>query len=257
MKKCTIIFLLLLSVLTSCKKNISVNLNNAPSQLVIEGIVTNISTAQVTLTKSVKFSDDNVFPTVSGALVVITDNLGNSYNLTESTPGKYINTTLTGVPGRTYHLSVTAEGNNYTASSVMPQQVTLDTLLIDKISFAGDRVTIIKPQYTDPSGFGNNYQFIETINNIINKKIFVWDDKLNDGGTSTRPLIEADSTINKGDTIKVEMRCIDKNIFRYFTTLQDIQYNSATPANPTSNIIGGCLGYFSAHTSQKKKVIIP
>jgi len=52
------------------------------------------------------------------------------------------------------------------------------------------------------------------------------------------------------------MQCIDKNIFRYFTTLTEVQENSTTPANPDSNISGGVLGYFSAHTSQRKKAAV-
>ena len=50
------------------------------------------------------------------------------------------------------------------------------------------------------------------------------------------------------------MRCIDKNVFRYFTALQGSQNNATTPANPENAITGGALGYFSAHTTQKKKI---
>jgi len=256
-KKYSVIFLSLVMSLSACKKIIQVDLNNAPSQLVVEGLVTNANTAQVSLTKSLKFSADNLFPTVSGAVVLITDNLGKTYTLAETTPGNYTNSVLIGVPGRTYNLSITTDGIKYLASSTMPQQVNFDTLLTENFIFFGKQIINIKPKYTDPLGFGNNYQFIETINHTINKRIFVWDDRLNDGGISTRPLIETDSTINSGDTIQVEMRCIDKNIYRYFTALMDFQNNSATPANPDTNISGGCLGYFSAYTSQTKKVKVP
>ncbi len=257
MKKYFNITFLIIITFTACKKIINVDLNNAPSQVVIEGIVTNSSTAQVNITKSVTFSSSNTFPAVTGATVTITDNLNNKFILTEKTPGNYSNSSLTGVPGRTYSLSVTAGGINYTATSTMPQQVNLDTLLLDQIPFGNKYITIVQPQYTDPKGFGNYYSFIETINNTVNPKIFVWDDRFNDGGISTRPLIQSDSTIKTGDTVKVEMRCIDKNIYTYFTSLADLQQNATTPANPTSNISGGCLGYFSAHTSQRKKVLIP
>ncbi len=257
MKQYSVIILFLLIGLSACKKIIQVDLNNAPSQLVIEGLVTNANTTKVSLTKSVKFSADNAFPAVSGAVVLITDNLGKTYTLTETTPGNYTNSSLTGIPGRTYNLSITTAGIHYSASSTMPPEVNFDTLFTEKISFVGKQITILHPKYTDPVDFGNYYQFIETINHTINKKIFVWDDRLNVGGISTRPLIETDSTINSGDTLQVEMRCIDKNIFRYFTALMDFQNNSATPANPDSNISGGCLGYFSAYTSQSKKVRVP
>ncbi len=242
--------------LTSCKKIINVDLNNAPSQIVIEGMVTNADIAKVTITQSVKFSSNNVFPPISGANVSITDNAGTIFQLSESNAGVYT-AAFMGVPGKTYNLLVSIQGKNYTATSTMPLQVNLDTLLTDKIPFGSKSVNIVQPKYTDPKGFGNYYQFVETINHTLNPKIFVWDDRYNDGGVSTRPLIEPDSTIVSGDTIQVEMRCLDKNVYQYFTALSDLQNNSTTPANPVSNISGGCLGYFSAHTSQKKKVVIP
>jgi hypothetical protein len=138
----------------------------------------------------------------------------------------------------------------------MPAQVNLDTLLLENIAFIPDNIWIVKPQYTDPAGFGNYYKFIEKINNVRNPTIWVWDDRLTNSGVSTRPLIQADSTIKVGDTIEVEMQCVDRNIFRYFTALQNLQQNATTPANPDTNISGNAIGYFSAHTSQKKKAAI-
>lgn len=249
-------FFILLTTI-ACKKIINVDLNNTPSQVVIEGFITNQNFGYVNITKSVQFSSSNTFPTVSGAMVTVTDNLNNSFSLKESAPGNYSNSSLIGVSGRTYNLSVMVDGKNYTATSTMPQQVNLDTLLLEKIPFGSKSITIVKPLYTDPKGFGNNYNFIETINKTVNPKIYVWDDRYNDGGTSTRPLIEADSSIVSNDTLKIEMRCIDKNIYGYFISLADLQQNASTPANPPSNIIGGCLGYFSAYTTQTKKVAIP
>jgi hypothetical protein len=56
------------------------------------------------------------------------------------------------------------------------------------------------------------------------------------------------------------MRCIDKGAYDYFYSLDQITStngNSATPANPVSNISGGALGYFSAHTVRKATAVIP
>ncbi|MGC8751186.1 DUF4249 domain-containing protein [Hydrotalea sp.] len=251
------IALLFLSVLFSCKKIINIDLKNVAPQLVIEGTVTNSSPAQVLLSKTVNFSADNVFPPVTDATVTISDLHGNVYPLLQTSPGTYTNNNLIGTPGTTYRLQVVQGGNTYTASSTMPQQVNLDALLTDNIVFAGKIIPIIQPQYTDPADVANYYWFIEYINGVENKRIFVWDDNLTNGGVSTRPLIEPDSTINTGDTIMVEMRCIDKPIYQYVRGLQDLQNNAATPANPTSNISGGVLGYFSAHTRQRKSVVIP
>jgi hypothetical protein len=257
MKKYFFSFLLVITALMACKKVINVDLNNADAQIVIEGIVNNISPAKVTITKSVKFSDSNTFPAVNGATVIITDNLNNQYTLASISNGVYQNNSLMGVPGRTYNLSVIAESKTYTASSTMPFQVNLDTLLIENIAFGNKYINVVKPQFTDPLVYQNYYQFIETINGKVYPGIFTWDDRLINGGVSTRPLLQGDSTIVTGDIVKVEMRCIDKNIYSYVRGLQDLQSGQTTPANPTTNIIGGALGYFSAHTSQTKQVKVP
>ncbi len=252
------IFLLLFTSLLfiGCTKQINVDLKNAPPEIVIEGIVSNSASAEVSITKSVQFSSNNTFPKVSGATVSITDDQGNKYNLSETQPGLYTNKNLIGIPGHTYNLTVNAEGKDYTASSQMPQQVNLDTLLFEKIFFGNKSIWIVKPQYMDPPGFGNYYKFIETINGTRFPAVWIWDDRFTNNDISTRPLIQNDSVININDTIEVEMQCIDKNIFRYFTALHDVQHNATTPANPDSNISGGALGYFSAQTSQKKKAVV-
>jgi hypothetical protein len=252
MKKLAFLILAAASII-GCTKIINVDLKNATPQLVIEGTVTNGSPAQVNILKTVQFSSSNVFPAVSGAIVTITDNAGGNFTLAETAAGTYTNSSLIGVPGRTYNMSVALNGATYTATSTMPAQVNLDTLLFEKIAFIPKNIWIVKPKYKDPDGFGNYYRFIEKINNVRNPTIWIFDDRLNNNGVSTRPLIQADSTINAGDTIEVEMQCIDRNIFRYFTVLQNFQRNSTTPANPDTNISGNVLGYFSAHTSQKRK----
>src|SRR5579859_6804591 len=94
-------------VLFSCKKVVTLKLNNAPPQLVIEGNVTDGPDADtVKIIRSVNFYADNTFPTVSGASVTISDNTGVTDKLTEITPGVYITHTLQGKPGNTYNLSV-------------------------------------------------------------------------------------------------------------------------------------------------------
>ncbi len=255
MKKFSL-FALSITALVSCTKEVDVKLDNAEAQVVIEGQVTNVSFAEVKLSKSVPFSNSNHFPAISGAVVNITDNEGTKYELTETTPGTYSNASLTGVPGRTYQLHIVAEGKTYAASSAMPLPVTLDSLVAEKLFMGTEYIYIVKPVYTDPPQLGNCYRFIETINNKRYPHTWTWDDKMLNDGVSSIPLVQRDSTIAVNDVVEVEMQCIDKNVFRYFEALSDMKHNATTPANPPSNISGGALGYFSAHTSQKKKVVV-
>ena len=83
---------LLFFALFSCTKVINVNLNNANPNIVIEGIVSDApGPYQVKLTQTVNFSDPNIFPPVTGAIVKITDSiLGVTDSLTEAVPGTYV-----------------------------------------------------------------------------------------------------------------------------------------------------------------------
>jgi Domain of unknown function (DUF4249) len=250
------ILLTLFIVLTffACKKVINVDLNNADPKLVIEGIIDDNNFTQVSLTKSVKFSNSNNFPAVSGATVTIKDNLGTIYTLTEASAGKYKNAALLGTPGRTYTLTVLAEGKTYSSVSTMPMPVNLDTILTERVVFGTQATWSVAPAYYDPPGFGNYYKFYKSINNKPVPTYWIWDDRFSNDVISTRPLIQTDSIIKLNDSVQVEMQCIDKNIYRYFAALEGTQSGNTVPANPDSNISGGCLGYFSAQTSQKMTV---
>ena len=255
MKKIFLFSTVILALL-SCTKTIDVDLKNATAAIVIEGKVSSNSFASVHISKSQPCSNNNTFPGVSGANVSITDDLGKTYKLTETETGEYTNATLIGKPGHGYNLSVIIEGKYYLATSTMPAQVNLDTLLFEKISLMGKMGWAAVPQYTDPAGFGNCYKFIEIINGKRYPYYWIWDDRIVNDGISRIPLVQGDSTINLHDTIAVEMQCIDKNMYRYFNALANVQMNATTPANPDTNISGGALGYFSAYTSSRKKMIV-
>ncbi|HOY49299.1 MAG TPA: DUF4249 domain-containing protein, partial [Flavobacteriales bacterium] len=60
-------------------------------------------------------------------------------------------------------------------------------------------------------------------------------------------------------TIFVELWGIDKGVYEYYNTLNSILGGAgpsvASPANPTSNITGGAMGYFSAYTISRSWII--
>lgn len=256
MKYYIIIYAVLLAALSSCEKVINVDLKKAEPKIVIEGIVDNSGNpAKVTIAKSVFFSNDNNFPVISGALVKITDNTGAVFLLTETAAGTYTNALLTGIPGRTYTMSVLAEGKSYTAVCKMPLPVNLDSVFQDKIIITNP-VIFANAVFDDPVGFGNNYQFTESINGRRNKTLFIMNDIFQDGGTINTELIDEDAKLKVQDTVQIEMRCIDKPVFHYLRGIEDLTNGATVPANPDSNISNEALGYFSAHTSQKKTIII-
>src|SRR5437762_2180961 len=100
------LFFITATAFISCTKTINVDLKNEAPHIIIEGVVSNDSFANVRISKSVPFSDDNIFPGVSGARVSISDDHGMQYELTETSTGNYTNNVLKGTPGYAYNLSV-------------------------------------------------------------------------------------------------------------------------------------------------------
>jgi hypothetical protein len=265
MRVCKIKFfaesILIIATLYGCKKVINVNLDNAGIQTVITGEVTNQPGPYIVkIAKSVNYFQDNVFPPVSGAFVTITGN-GLTDTLSETSPGDYSTHYLSGQPGKNYSLFVSIEGSIYTATSIMPQFVNLDS-----ISFIGGRNNNIYAvaNFQDPPGVANYYQFIEYANGTRfsnGRGNSVFEDRLSDGRYISRLLYDDSTDIKSGITLTVQMKCIDKPVYSFWYELLSISgvggsFSNPTPANPTSNITGGALGYFSANTSTSKSIVI-
>jgi len=249
------------AVLSSCEKVINVDLNDSDPKYVIEGNVTNAAGPYtVRITQSKNFSEDNTYPGVSGAVVTISDDAGNTELLQYKGNGNYETSTLTGVEGRTYQLKVEVAGQSFSAKSYLPPLVNFDSLYMQILSTAGDSLKMVYAQFKDVGGIANYYRHVMYVNGEKFKGIYISDDPYSDGQIIRRPLpyFGADEDLMPGDSVEVEMQCIDAGVYQYFYTLdQTISQNSATPANPQSNISGGALGYFSAHTVQRKLLIVP
>ena len=248
---------------SSCQKVVQLNLNNAATQIVIQGEVTDErGPYQIIINQSVGFYADNTFPGVSGATVVLTDDRGDTDSLTERSPGIYETHFLRGKPGITYTLTVLSQNVKYSAVSTMPQPVYFDSLTLEGTSgFGQERINAIV-NFQDPPGVKNFYQFTETINHkSFPRNNFVLSDRLSDGKYISTTLRTDSSYIVPGDTVQVNMFSIDENTYTYFLELRQSSgsgaFNStASPANPTTNITGGALGYFSAHTIQARAIVV-
>lgn len=243
--------------IASCQKVINIDLNSASPAIVIIGNVNDQpGPYKVTLNQTVNFSQPNTFPAVSGAFVTIADNAGTVDTLKETIPGTYLTQKITGVPGRTYTLTVIAGGQTYTSVSTMPQPVAFDTLVVYK--HIGFRDTTLVPQawFQDPAGTANYYRFIETLNDSVLSNINCISDEYTNGHIIHYSLRAEGHSLHIGDSVRVEMQCIDKGIYEYFHTFNEASGagNATAPANPVSNISNNALGYFSAHTSQYRSL---
>ena len=248
----------------SCKKVINVDINNASSQVVILGDVTNApGPYNISVSSTVNFSAGNNFPPLSGALVTISDNHGLNDSLSEVSPGVYATHTFWhGQPGNTYTLIVSSSGKKYSAISTMPQMVNLDSVGFQHSIRRGGKLVIeAVANFQDPAGISNYYQFAESINDTVLNKVFIFPDRLSDGKYISQALDDDSTDLQIGNQLTFSMYCIDQKVYQYLFELRQLldsnPFNEATPANPDSNISGGALGYFSAHTIQTKRLVVP
>ncbi len=250
-------FVFVVVFIASCQKVIHIDLNAAAPKYVIEGQITDspMTPYWVDITQSVSFESDNTFPTISGAKVVMSDTtLHISDTLVEVTPGHYQGGILTRVYGHVYGLDITHNGNHFTSYSTMPQPVALDSVIIGKGTFRNPYSVIAG--FIDPAVSGNFYRLQVIVNGVLENSIFITSDKLINGQARAITL-RTDAELKQYDEVGVALSCIDSGTYVYLSTLrQSSNQNSGTPANPTSNINGGALGFFSAHTTSVKGTII-
>jgi hypothetical protein len=248
----SIIVLLLFS---SCEKEIYIDLKSVEPQLVIEGLIPVNSLAKVRLTKSKDFFADADYPPVENAVVTVSDNAGNTEALHLSLSGWYEADYIIGNIGRTYTLTVEAEGKTYTAVSTMPNIVPIDSISMFYVPAFQEALPMIN--FTDPKGVDNYFRFILSINDKEMPVLDIDSDEDRDGKKishllSFNPKDNNDKGVEKGDTISVETQYIDKGAFEFFLTLGMMGMGQA---NPKSNIEGGALGYFSAYSAGRTTVI--
>ena len=259
-------FALLLGM-ASCEKVVDIDLNNSQKKYVIEGIVTDQpGLTKVMISQTKNFDEDNTFVGVSGATVSIRENNTRTIQLTETEPGVYTDALFRGLTDRNYTLTVNIGAETYTAACKMPKRVEMDSIFAtDEFLFTETR-KIMNANYRDPAGRGNSYKFLQYVNGHKVEQIFIQNDEYTDGRAVNSKLFyftdddDDASNVKSGDEVRIDMLCIDPAVYKYwFSLFRSATGNSgqATPANPVSNIQGGALGYFSAHTQQTRVITIP
>lgn len=258
--------------MNSCTKVIDLKLESTNPKYVIEGVVSNIAdSSRVSISKTVDFNQQLSNP-ISGATVTITTSDGLTYNLQETKTGTYSVPGLTGHQGVRYNMEVTIAGEKFSANSVMPVMIPYDSLYVVDLDLPIDgRKKVATVRFNDPQGKGNAYKFIQYVNGKRSKNYFVENDELRDGRTVNMNLPvynysedtqeeRDEKNLKSGDDVRVDMLCIEPNVYLYWYSLlagSTGQNQTATPTNPVSNISGNALGYFSAQTISAKTIKVP
>ncbi len=268
MKK-IILFATALFSLNACQEVIEIDLNQTNPQYVIIGnIADDGKPCSVEITKTVNFSEPNNFPKITGAIVTLSDDKGSQEILSETKSGIYESKKMLGVVGNTYTLTVKYDGQTFISTSKMADATPIFDVKFIEDAFGGppgtpqDTLPNFRaiPLHPDAPNVKNYYRYIQTINGVEDKAFLIRNDNLSDGKLNAQPLFSFDAKINRGNKYQVKLMNIDEANYNYLYALLQSSGNGpgggTTPANPPNNILGGALGYFSAHSVSVKEVIV-
>ncbi|WP_254561592.1 DUF4249 domain-containing protein [Dyadobacter diqingensis] len=287
------VVLLAIIGLSGCEDVIDLKTETGPSQLVVDGWITNQpGTQTITLTWSSPYFDTNPIKPVLGAKVTVTDNLGKVYTFTDSegtgkyTWGKLATDTLGRIGGK-YTLKVEHEQEVYTAKNEIKRVPKVDsiaytneTLPIKPDKDKGQKTGFIVEFYArDFVGTGDTYWIKEVINGKTNvdkaEKISIAYDAAfgagapSDGLIFIQPLrrsITYDSLYQAGNRVGVELHSITNEAFYFLQQVVEQSTNGGIFATPIANIKSNvtnadpngrkALGYFGASAVSKMETVI-
>ncbi len=237
--------------LPGCQKIVEPGLETGPERLVIDARI-NLFKGEpsnyqfVKLERSTAFYQENK-PPATGAVVTVTDDLGNTFNYQNSNtePGLYEHMSFTPEIGRTYTLRIEYNGHTYEARETLTAVPEIERLFntLSSIGFEDEEKIRLNIQFTDPVGPGNHYMWEAYFPNAPDTTVFfqIEDDDFLDGNLLLDyPLFLADLEFEEGELIEVHQSSIPKESYDYYTILlSNIQPTGGfgtTPVTPRSNI---------------------
>lgn len=247
------IVLLLCQLFSSCEELIDINLNDADPRIVIEADLHNLSNMQVIyVSRTVPFDDVRPSAVVNTAQVEVLGPQGNLFRFTYSDEHQgYINRSFTVRENATYSLRVTVDGELYEATETMPMRVGVDSVGMLRENIFGDTYYFATLRFQDPAGTDNYYKYNVSVDNKPMKFFAVFSDKFNNGLYVTHQIGSVDDDIEMTSQVLVRRQSVSASVFRYWNEIQSTNPGSAAPANPTSNISNGALGYFSVSSAEE------
>jgi len=263
--KTILIFFSLIILLTSCENVIEIELDYMKPKLVIEGVLNDFDNqCNIKLSKTTDYFNQKTNPTVSDAVITLTDNAGTVVKFNEIEPGNYLGESIQAKSHINYTLSILSEGDKYVAKATIPQRVNIDSLtcFYNPESIFYEVGYVVSCYFSDPEEARNFYR-LKTYNindgtKAKNSKELYNDDFYNGNNVI---LSWSNNVYQQNDTVVVELYSLDEQTYDYYKTLFPISGGTemmslTTPANPNTNLSNGALGYFGAYTISRDTIII-
>ena len=255
-------------VLTGCEDVVKVDLDNVEPRLVIEAYITdNPPLAVAIITKSADFYDLSTFSLVSGATVIIYDDLGAADTIPEYEHGVYVSQSVFAHVGLTYTAEVTVDSVTYTAQASLPPPIDIDSLVTQYqpgggFGYEADEGYRLHVFFTDHPAIEDFCYLKVQVNDSLLDDYYLYDGKYSDGH-----IIDYErfgDVFELGDTMTVAIYTMDQAVYDYFSTLVNViaysgsgeQQYGGVPANPNTNWDNGALGYFAVFGVRTATLVI-
>ncbi|WP_119080535.1 DUF4249 family protein [Chitinophaga alhagiae] len=229
--------------LPACSKVVEVNLTTAAPRLVIDASIDWVK-GTAGHEQKIKLSTttgyyNTVFPTVSGADIVVTNSENIVFSFTENPgTGEYTCSNFHPVIGETYTLKVALNGEVYTATEtcIGVPHIENDIVQNNAGGFGGDEVEI-SYYYQDNGNEVNHY-----LHRIISPVSTFPDYKAEDDGNSQGNLMQtyfSDKELKAGDIINIRLYGISRRYYDYFRKLLTASGAGNGPFQTTPGTVRG------------------
>lgn len=243
----------------SCSKVIKVDLDTAPSKLVIDASIDWVKNTPgnkqtIRLSTSTGYYDA-AFPGVSGATVFITNTANTVFNFPESTTaGEYTCTDFAPVTGETYTLTVQLNGTTYTAVETLTGTPEIESTIHQSKAggMTGDEMEI-QFAYQDDGAQENYYMAGIQTNRVAYPEYLLESDRNFQG--KQMMLYYSHKDLKAGDPVHIKLYGVSRRFFEYFKKILvssgvDSGPFPTTPSAVRGNIMNQtdaenyALGYF-------------
>ncbi len=268
-----IVGFVLVLLVSSCEKNVNLNLPQPPQQICVDGYVQPGYPAYLFLTNNFAFfgttSVSQVLSAdiVHGAHITVNDGVTTD-TMIEAIPtlGLYATPRMRGLTGRTYNLTVKAEGQTLTAATIILQAIPLDSTWF-QVQSGMDSLGFIWAILHDPPAPGNCYRWLaQRINKDITRyghdTTFIppYESVFNDafingqkfefnynrgnlpGSKATDDTDIEGGYFKKGDTCIVEFCTISNDAYQFFNEYYYQLNNVGNPFGSPAPVIGNIKG---------------
>ncbi|WP_118974273.1 DUF4249 domain-containing protein [Taibaiella koreensis] len=257
--------------LLSCTKVVKVDLETAEPKLVIDASIdwvkgTTGNEQKIKLSTTTGYYS-TTFPTVSGAVIEITNSVDTVFGFIENPgTGEYTCSNFRPAIGETYTLKVVLNGETYTATETCVGVPKIENNITqnNKSGIGGDEVEITY-YYQDNAGEENHY-----LQRVVSPVATFPDYKAEDDENSQGSLMQgnfSDKDLKAGDRINIRLYGISRRYYDYFRKLLAASGAGAgpfqtTPGSVRGNIINqthftnSAYGYFSISEVDVKDYMI-